>query len=82
LAGLPRPVIQRAYELLNEHNGTEREREKAKSKTAKADAGNTALVIESLTKTDINQLSPVEALTKLYELQRKLLEKKAASQGF
>jgi DNA mismatch repair protein MutS len=75
LAGLPRPVIQRAHELLNEHNGTEREREKAKSKTAKADAGNTALVIESLAKTDINQLSPVEALTKLYELQQKVLER-------
>jgi DNA mismatch repair protein MutS len=81
LAGLPKPVIQRAHELLNEHNGTESAREKAKSKTAKADAGNTALVIESLAKTDINQLSPVEALTKLYELQRKLLEKKAVGQG-
>jgi DNA mismatch repair protein MutS len=71
LAGLPRPVIQRAHELLNEHNGTERE--KVKSRAAKIDAGNRAL-LETLAKTDINQLSPVEALTKLYELQRKVLE--------
>jgi DNA mismatch repair protein MutS len=82
LAGLPRPVIQRAHELLNEHNGTEREGEKVKGRAAKADADDTALVIESLVKTDINQLSPVEALTKLYELQRKLLEKRAVGQGF
>jgi DNA mismatch repair protein MutS len=82
LAGLPRPVIQRAHELLNEHNGTERGEQKVKSKAAKIDPGNTALVLESLAKTDINQLSPVEALTKLYELQRKLLEKKAVGQGF
>jgi DNA mismatch repair protein MutS len=75
LAGLPRPVIQRAHELLNEHNGTERGREKVKSQTAETDAGNTALVIESLLKTDINQLSPVEALTKLYELQQKILKR-------
>jgi DNA mismatch repair protein MutS len=74
LAGLPRPVIQRAHELLNEHNGREREGEKVKSGAAKVAACNTALVIESLMKTDINQLSPVEALTKLYELQQKVLE--------
>jgi DNA mismatch repair protein MutS len=82
LAGLPRPVIQRAHELLNQHNGTERAGEKVKSRTAKIDAGNTALVIESLVKTDINQLSPVEALTKLYELQQKVLEREAVRQRF
>jgi DNA mismatch repair protein MutS len=79
LAGLPRPVIQRAHELLNEHNGTERGGEKVKSGAAKADACNTALVIESLVKTDINQLSPVEALTKLYELQQKILKRYGAT---
>jgi hypothetical protein len=65
--------------LLNEHNGMEREQ--VKNRTAKIDAGNRAL-LEALAKTDINQLSPVEALTKLYELQRKLLEQKAVGQGF
>lgn len=70
LAGLPKPVIQRAQELLNEHNGTE----KAAGKAANVEAGD-ASVIEALGKLDINQISPVEALTKLYELQGKVKAK-------
>ncbi len=75
LAGLPKPVIHRAQELLNEHNGAERNNrsEIAKSKNTAADKDIKAL-IEALDKLDINQLSPVEALTKLYELQQRACE--------
>ncbi len=69
MAGLPKPVIRRAQELLNEHNGNGG---KKKASVVKIDAG--AALFEALLKLDINQLSPVEALTKLYELQQQVME--------
>jgi DNA mismatch repair protein MutS len=70
LAGLPRPVIHRAQELLNQHNGEEG---KKKRKVVVA-APDVASLFEILSNLDINQLSPVEALTKLYELQQRVME--------
>src|SRR5262249_54045732 len=70
LAGLPKPVIRSAPELLDGHNGAAERKAQAKTKTADRSA-NTAL--EALAALDINQLSPVEALTKLYESQRRVL---------
>ena len=70
LAGLPKPVIRRATELLDNHNGAAHA--KASAKTAQPD-GSVKAALEALVALDINQLSPVEALTKLYELQRRVM---------
>jgi DNA mismatch repair protein MutS len=70
LAGLPKPVIRRATELLDNHNGAARS--KAPAKTAQPDESIKA-ALEAVVALDINQLSPVEALTKLYELQRRVM---------
>jgi len=70
LAGLPKPVIRRATELLDNHNGAAHA--KSPEKTAQPD-GSVKAALEALAALDINQLSPVEALTKLYELQRRVL---------
>ncbi len=72
LAGLPKPVIRRATELLDDHNGTAERKTPAKAKTASPD-GSMKAALEALAALDINQLSPVEALTKLYELQRRVM---------
>jgi DNA mismatch repair protein MutS len=69
LAGLPKPVLRRAQELLAEHNGAPARSQPQR----KADAtmnGNAAAVLEAIAALEVNQLSPVEALTKLYELQQ------------
>jgi DNA mismatch repair protein MutS len=71
LAGLPKPVIRRATELLDDHNGAAGRNAAAKAKTAAPD-GSLKTALEALAELDINQLSPVEALTKLYELQRRV----------
>jgi DNA mismatch repair protein MutS len=69
LAGLPKPMIRRVTELLDSHNGAAHA--KARAKTAAPD-GSEKAALEALAALDINQLSPVEALTKLYELQRRV----------
>jgi len=71
LAGLPKPVIHRAQELLDEYDrvhNDDRPQEVRKKPMMTADV---AALLEALTKLDINELSPVEALTKLYDLQRR-----------
>jgi len=73
LAGLPKPVIRRAQELLRELESGERvhvpqaKREEAAqlSLFIEHDA-----VLDALKALDVNGLSPLEALTKLYELQK------------
>ncbi len=58
-------MIRRAQELLREHDG------QAGAKGARvSDKAARAAVLAALLQLDVNQLSPVEALTKLYELQR------------
>jgi DNA mismatch repair protein MutS len=71
LAGLPKPVINRAQELLDEYDGATGGKPAQSRKSTPKDA-NVAALLESLARLDINQLSPVEALTKLYELQQSL----------
>jgi DNA mismatch repair protein MutS len=71
-AGLSKPVIRRATELLDNHNGAAERKSPAKAKTAAPD-GSVKAALEALAALDINQLSPVEALTKLYELQRRVM---------
>ena len=66
---LSKAAICRATELPDNHNGAAHA--KAKAKTAAPD-GSVKAALEALAALDINQLSPVEALTKLYESQRRV----------
>jgi DNA mismatch repair protein MutS len=82
LAGIPRVVIKRASELLAELEQGTGNREQgiavpAPSPQRTADSGQLSLfdiapnpVVELLRRLNVNELSPIEALTKLYELQR------------
>ena len=79
LAGMPKPVIHRADEVLEEleSNGGAGSSKPAK-KQHKEEAipqlslfGQKPEVVEELEKLDINSLTPIEALNKLYELQKK-----------
>jgi DNA mismatch repair protein MutS len=76
LAGMPRPVIHRAEEILEQL-----EREAARSPgqaPAKAQVLQLPLfttthpVVDELKSLDVNALSPIEALTRLYELQQRV----------
>ena len=81
LAGLPRPVIHRAQEIL-----AELEREGARGpvlRRAEPTARQLALfstephpVVEALRQLDVNSLTPLEAISKLYELQKQAQEGK------
>ncbi|MGH9844787.1 MAG: DNA mismatch repair protein MutS [Blastocatellia bacterium] len=74
LAGLPKPVIRRAQTLLDQYNGgPQAPGTNGRPPSSERDL---APLIESLATLDINQLSPVEALTKLYELQQHLTERR------
>lgn len=75
LAGLPRPVVQRAGEIL-------RQLEASSGKAVRIHPAmpqqlalfpETNPLLEELKTIDVNSLSPIEALTRLYEWQRKYL---------
>ncbi len=77
LAGMPRPVIDRARQLLKDLENTGSTFELATAKKKKNNPGQQAMfdeaphpVLSGLRALDINNLSPIEALTKLYELKR------------
>ena len=82
LAGLPRPVIQRAHEVLADLEGDSRQTgADGKKKRPKKETtqqlplfGQKPPILEELEKLDINSLTPLQALTKLYELQQKARE--------
>jgi DNA mismatch repair protein MutS len=70
IAGLPKPVLRRANELLGERDAA------SAAKKGEAQRGDSLTpahrdLLSALTALDINELSPVEALTKLYEIQRR-----------
>jgi DNA mismatch repair protein MutS len=75
LAGLPRPVVRRAEELLSHYEAHEHQAGGRVEKTSK-EIGTTnvsthaAEIAAALLKLDLDNLSPVEAMTKLYELRR------------
>ncbi len=75
LAGLPKPVIHRAKELLDSHNGGNTQ----PRPLAAGGAPLPAEILDALVNLEINEMSPVEALTKLYELQRQALKMKKES---
>jgi len=80
LAGIPRPVIHRAQEILEEleHKGDAKARRKAMRDMTMPAAWQMTLfaseqhpLVEELKEIAIDELSPIEAINKLYELQRK-----------
>jgi len=78
LAGLPRAVINRAQEVLIE---LEESHTSKKSKTLRRKAQQLSLLpkdsllADEIAKLDIDSMSPLEAITKLYELKRMAKEK-------
>lgn len=91
LAGMPRPVVERAKELLHhlESQGSDFKLPTSAPTTApsakqkaREEAGQlrmfgeaTSPAVEALRKLEVDNLSPLEALTKLYELKRMAAEK-------
>ncbi|HYE66797.1 MAG TPA: DNA mismatch repair protein MutS [Pyrinomonadaceae bacterium] len=78
LAGLPRPVVRRAEQLLGEYEA------QAGPAAGKVEASSHPLagdprITRALLETDLDSLSPVEALMKLYELRRLAEGEKAKS---
>jgi DNA mismatch repair protein MutS len=74
LAGMPRPVVERARELLAqlEHDGSDFSLPKQSNKPKQIsffDAPENP-AIDALKSIEVDNLSPLEALTKLYELKR------------
>ncbi len=73
LAGLPRPVIQRAGEIMSELEKTSGRAVKINPVAAQQIAlfPETNPLVEEIKGLDINSLSPIEALNKLFEWQKK-----------
>jgi DNA mismatch repair protein MutS len=74
IAGLPKPVTRRAEELLNEY-----EKEEQRSAAKESESNLTEIELK-LSEIDSDNLSPVEALMKIYEL-KNLLGKKQNPQN-
>jgi DNA mismatch repair protein MutS len=83
LAGIPRPVIHRAEEILAEleRKGDEKERRKAMRNMAAPTVMQMTMfsaephpLIEELKHLAVDELTPIEAISKLYELHRKAKE--------
>jgi DNA mismatch repair protein MutS len=76
LAGLPKPVIHRAEEILQElEQGQTMHTQAPESKSSVQQLvlfANENPVLDELKSIDVDALSPLEALTKLYELKNKL----------
>ena len=85
LAGLPRSVVHRAQEVLEKLEADSRaaagkpspKRRKETVVQQLSFLGQKSPVAEELEKLDIDSLTPLEALTKLYELQKKAREKES-----
>jgi DNA mismatch repair protein MutS len=79
LAGLPRSVLHRAREVLDELESDSREAKPAGKRRKEPSVqmplfGQKSAVQEELEKLDIDGMTPLEALTKLYELHKKAKE--------
>jgi DNA mismatch repair protein MutS len=75
LAGVPRSVVHRAEELLHDleaqsSNFQVKKKEKASQFQLSLFDDSRHPVIEALLKLDIEEMSPIDAITRLYELQR------------
>jgi DNA mismatch repair protein MutS len=86
LAGLPRPVVRRAEELLLEYEAKAGPRTQPSIETVTPMrparvVEERAQIEKALRELDLNALSPVEALMKLYELRRLLDETEASGEA-
>ena len=83
LAGVPKSIVDRANEILKEieekHNVTPKSSQMPKNAlrvtddyTLSLDSLDSERVIEQIKNIDVNTLTPIEALTKLYELKKML----------
>ncbi len=79
LAGMPRPILRRAQEILstleNERANHKEKPQKGKNKDAGSEQmalfQHTSTLEKELRKMDIDSLTPLEAITRLYELKKK-----------
>jgi len=78
LAGLPGPVVQRAGEILGQLEATSGKAVKINPEAPRQLAlfPETNPLLDELKSLDVNTLSPIEALNRLFEWQRKYLERK------
>ncbi|MBN1535274.1 MAG: DNA mismatch repair protein MutS [Anaerolineales bacterium] len=76
LAGLPRPVVQRAGEILNQLESSSGKAVRLNPQPARQLAlfPETNPLLNELKAMDINTLSPIEALNKLYEWRKKYIQ--------
>jgi DNA mismatch repair protein MutS len=77
LAGLPRPVVRRAEELLGEYEAEGHQPQRGMENSVRESvaidtrSAQATEIIHALLKLDLDTISPVEALTKLYELRNR-----------
>ncbi|MBA7681452.1 DNA mismatch repair protein MutS [subsurface metagenome] len=75
LAGLPKSVLHRAREVLDELESDSREAKPAKKRKEPAQQmplfGGKSALEEEMEKLDVDGMTPLEALNKLYELKKK-----------
>jgi DNA mismatch repair protein MutS len=80
LAGLPKSVVHRAQEVLEELEDGSRQAQSKRRRRKEAVPqqlpllGQKSPLLEELEKLDIDSMSPLEAITRLYELQKKARE--------
>ncbi len=76
LAGLPGPVVQRANEIMGELEKSSGKAVKINPNAAQQVAlfPETNPMLDELKELDVNGLSPIEALNKLFEWQKKFLK--------
>jgi DNA mismatch repair protein MutS len=71
LAGMPAPVVRRAEELLEEYEAREEEIEAVSGNSMESNLlPHNSKIVQEILSLDLNSLSPVEALMKIYELRR------------
>lgn len=78
LAGLPRPVIQRAGEIMLQLEASSGKAMKINPSAPRQLAlfPDTNPLIDELKSIDLNSITPIEAMTRLYDWQRRFVEKK------
>lgn len=78
LAGLPKMVISRAQEILNELESSAKGAKEKSEFNAKQEAlfPESSLILEELDEMDVDSIAPIEALNKLFEWKKKFGGKK------
>ncbi len=84
LAGLPKPVVQRAAELLKQLESSAGKTTKIDARAAKQQMAlfpETNPLLQELEKLDLNELSPIEALNRLYTWRKQYLKDKPGKES-